>query len=110
MQARLTDLARRYMWWNAPEAALAAHRRFIAQVMAIGTWEDAHWLLRHLGAEAFVEVLRSPPPGVLSPRAWHFWHRRLLGRAPPVPVPPGRSIPGRSVDVPPAMRQDGTNR
>lgn len=106
MEARLTGLARRYVWWSPPEVALSDRRRFVAQVMALGTWDDAHWLLRHLGTDAFVEVLRAPPPGVLSPRAWHFWHRRLLGQAPPTPLPPGRSIPGPPVGAP----LDGASR
>ena len=49
----------------------------------MGTWEDAHALLRILGREAFVSVLRAPPPGVFSPHSWSFWHLRL-GMGPPV--------------------------
>lgn len=37
MQARLVEPARRYMWWSSPDAVLADRRRFVAQVMAIGT-------------------------------------------------------------------------
>lgn len=93
MERRVEQLARRYMWWNAPAAAMADRHRLVAQVMALGTWDDAHWLLRHLGPEAFLAVLRSPPPGVLSPRAWHFWHRRLLNQSPVAELPPGRQLP-----------------
>lgn len=93
MNDLLVQLARRYVWWSPPESALADRRRFVAQVMALGTWEDAHALLRLLGPEAFLEVLRSPPPGVLSARSWWFWHRRLLHRDPATPVPPSRMLP-----------------
>ncbi len=97
MDPRLETIARRYAWWREPVAAVADQHRFVAQVMALGTWEDAHWLLRGLlrefGREAFLDVLRAPPPGVLTPRAWHFWHLRLLGEHPPTALPPGRVIP-----------------
>lgn len=93
MEPRVEQLARRYMWWNAPAEAVADRRRLVAQVMALGTWDDAHWLLRHLGPEPFLDVLRSPPPGVLSPKAWYFWHRRLLNQAPETDLPPGRHLP-----------------
>lgn len=100
MDERVGKLARRYVWWSPPEGALADRDRFLAQVMAFGSWEDAHWLLRHLGKDAFIQVLRSPPPGILSPKAWHFWHRRLLNQAPPTLTPPGRHLPTLSADGP----------
>jgi hypothetical protein len=89
----LRDLAARYAWWRAPEAALADRRRFIAQVMELGTWDDAHALMAAWGADAFRAVLRDPPPGVLSPKAWRFWHLRLLGAPPSSARAPGRVIP-----------------
>jgi len=89
----LRDLAARYAWWRAPDAALADRRRFIAQVMEFGTWDDAHALLAAWSPEAFRTVLRDPPPGVISPKAWRFWHLRLFGSPPPSARPPGRTIP-----------------
>jgi len=82
--SRLLELARRYVWWSAPENIVAENMpRLIAQVMELGTWEDAHALLDLVGREAFVGVLRRPPLGVFSPRSWVFWHHRLdLGDAP----------------------------
>jgi len=89
----LLDLARRYAWWRVPAEALADRRRFIAQVMEHGTWEDAHALLADWGRDAFTGVLRDPPPGVLSPRSWRFWHVRLGCGEPAEAAPPGRVIP-----------------
>lgn len=86
-------LARTYIWWSDPDVVLDDLDRLIAQVMAEGTWQDAHRLLHRVGRERFLKVLRSPPPGVLSPKAWHFWHLRLLGHRPAQPRPPGRDIP-----------------
>ena len=89
----LLELARRYSWWSAPEETVVSNLpRLVAQVMEMGTWDDAHALLDSLGAEPFREVLRQPPPGTLSPKSWAFWHYRLgLGEAPEYPA--GRKIP-----------------
>jgi hypothetical protein len=80
----LVRIARRYVWWSAPERTIAENLpRLIAQVMEMGTWKDAHELLALLGGDAFENVLRHPPPSVLSPKSWVFWHHRLgLGEAP----------------------------
>lgn len=89
-------LARRYIWWSSPEETMVSNLpRLIAQVMELGTWEDAHALLALVGLRAFVDVLRHPPPGVFSPRSWHFWHYRL-GLGPPAGGPPQRRIPQRT--------------
>lgn len=93
MEPRLELLARRYVWWRPPAEAVADERQFVAQVMAFGTWDDAHWLLARLGEAAFRRVLRDPPPGVLDAKAWTFWHLRLLGERPAQARPPGRVIP-----------------
>jgi hypothetical protein len=84
---RLAKIARRYAWWSEPKRTLAENMpRLIAQVMEMGTWEDAHDLLDIVGSDAFKNVLHHPPPGVFSPKSWVFWHRRLgLGEAPELP-------------------------
>lgn len=90
---RLTALAQRYVWWSPPERTLQSNMsRLVAQVMEMGTWDDANELLAILGPDAFVDVLRSPPPGILSPRSWSFWHLRL-GLGEPPALPAGRTIP-----------------
>ncbi|HEY3776818.1 MAG TPA: hypothetical protein VGL35_02040 [Rhizomicrobium sp.] len=89
----LLRIARRYIWWSAPEETVSKNLpRLVAQVMELGTWEDSHELLGLLGREAFVDVLRHPPPGVFSPKSWSFWHYRLGLGAPPE-YPRGRIIP-----------------
>jgi hypothetical protein len=95
-RARLLKLAARYVWWAAPETTVDDNLpQLIAQAMQLGTWEDAHELLDLVGRDAFVQVLRTPPVGVLSPRSWRFWHRRLdLGEPPPLPV--GRRLPAKA--------------
>jgi hypothetical protein len=90
---RLRRIARTYIWWTPPERSLETIDRLVAQVMEFGTWEDANWLLGRLGPDAFIKVLEAPPPGVLSPKSWTFWHIRLLGGTPTKPAPTSRHLP-----------------
>jgi hypothetical protein len=46
--------AHKYIWWQTPESAVTSPHRIIAQVMNLGTFEDAQALLasragRHAG-------------------------------------------------------------
>ena len=91
MPADLAQLARRLVWWKTPEEALRAPDRVIAQVMALGTWDDIEIAKRHWGIEAFRRVLTAPPPGVFDRRSWNYWHV-VFGIAPTPPLPV-RNIP-----------------
>ncbi|HEY8064921.1 MAG TPA: hypothetical protein VIF40_09330 [Methylosinus sp.] len=78
-------LAAKYVWGTPPEIVVSSGLRgLVVNVMELGAWEDAHELLELVGPDLFVDVLESPPPGVISNRSLAFWHRRL-GRegAPP---------------------------
>ena len=91
MPPDLIQLARRLVWWKPPEEALRAPERVIAQVMALGTWDDIETAKRHWGIEAFRRVLAAPPPGVFDRRSWNYWHV-VFGIAPTPPLPV-RNIP-----------------
>ena len=73
----LLHLAGRYVWWEAPDAALHRPRRVIAQVMELGTWEDVHGLLQVIGEGPFRDALLHAEPGWFEPRSWHYWWHRL---------------------------------
>jgi hypothetical protein len=78
-------LAAKYVWWTPPDIVVSeGMSRLVANVMEMGTWEDASALIECVGVDLFIEVLRSPPAGVISDRSLAFWHYRL-GRqgAPP---------------------------
>jgi hypothetical protein len=91
MQQDLSQLARRFVWWKPPDEALKTPDRLIAQVMALGTWEDIQLAKQHWGMEAFRRVLLAAPPGVFDPRSWNYWHV-VFGMAPTPPLPV-RKIP-----------------
>jgi hypothetical protein len=78
-------LARRMIWWKAPEETLRQPRRLLAQVMALGTWEDVQLAKRSWRHHDFVAVLNDPPPGLFDRRSWAYWRRVLrIGPGPPL--------------------------
>ena len=75
--ARARKMARKYVWWQPPEATLADARLFLAQLMTIGTVDDVRWLLSVASADDLRSVLREPPVGIFNARSWSFWHLQL---------------------------------
>ena len=73
----LMRVAQRLIWWEPPELALTNHRRFLAQVMNIGTWTDIKLVAHIVGESAFEAILIDPPPGVFTARRWNYWHVRF---------------------------------
>jgi hypothetical protein len=86
----LRRIAERLMWWQPPRISLQQTRRFIAQVMVLGNWDDVQTTRRVFGNDALQEVLRETPPGIFDLRSWNYWHHvfRLL----PVPPLPQRKL------------------
>ena len=86
----LLGLARRNIWWLAPEEALEFPQRVIAIIMDMGTFEDIHELMGIVGEEALRQTLQDAEAGQFRPRSWSYWHYLLNGLAddtlPPMPV------------------------
>ena len=77
-------LAAKYVWWTPPDIVVSdGLSGLVTNVMEMGAWEDACALIDLIGPEPFLEVLRSPPPGVISDRSLAFWHYRLGGQGEP---------------------------
>jgi hypothetical protein len=77
-------LARRYVWWQAPDEALGHLPKLLQQIMTLGTPEDYAAAVKLWGREAFREALIAAPPGALDERSWYFWRRHFgLPEAPP---------------------------
>lgn len=89
--SELRPIARRLFWWLPPEEALGDRRRFLAQVMTLGTWDDVQRVRAEYGEQRLREVLHDAPPGVFDQRSWHYWHN-VFGIAPAPPLP-HRTIP-----------------
>lgn len=86
----LKPFARKYIWWKAPEEALAMPERVIAQVMNIGDYADVQVLVSQVGDELLREVLTHAEAGQFNERSWAYWHYRLglshVDHVPPLPV------------------------
>lgn len=84
-------LARKYVWWQAPQQTLAAPSLLAAQIMTLGVLEDVQWLLGRASRDALRDVLQAPPVGIFNERSWRFWHLQL-GMT-PIPPLPARPVP-----------------
>lgn len=82
-----TQLGRKYLWWIRPREVLKNQDRLVAQVMNMGTFDDARLVEKALGRAKLRSVLKAAPPGHFDRKAWTFWHYRL-GLAKPDRVPP----------------------
>jgi DNA-binding MarR family transcriptional regulator len=86
---RISDMAKRLIWWQRAEQTLRRPERLIAQAMAVGTSEDAERVEAIFGTEAMRRVLAAAPAGIFDPRRWDYWHLRFgYGRTPPLPTRP----------------------
>ncbi len=83
-------LARRYVWWREPGAALGDVPRPLCQIMASGEAQDYVAARREWGEAAFKDALRTARPGALDERSWVFWHRHF--------GLPERTLPTRHFD------------
>lgn len=79
-------LARRVIWFEEPEKALADPVRLLAHVMVLGTIEDLAVARRVADEGEFREALAKAPPGLFDPRSWAYWNL-VLGNSPPPPLP-----------------------
>ena len=82
----LRTIAERLIWWQPPADSLRQPRRFLAQVMVLGNWDDVQVARRTFGDAAFREVLHDAPPGVFDLRSWTYWHH-VFGLLPVPPLP-----------------------
>ena len=83
-------LARRLVWFESAENALADPVRFMAYAFARATHEEMQALRIFLDDSDLREALDKAPPGIIDPRSWAYWNLRL-GRY-PAPQMPGRRL------------------
>lgn len=86
LNAETEAVARRVIWFEAPEEALADSVRFVAYAMARATHEDMKVIRRYVDDTDFLEALDKAPPGIIDPRSWAYWNAKM-GRYPAPPLP-----------------------
>jgi hypothetical protein len=84
--AELTRIARKVVWYDAPERTLRDMRTFLAHLMEYGTVADVSVVERFVPDEEFRKVLADAPAGVFTIEAWTRWHERF-GMLPVPPLP-----------------------
>jgi hypothetical protein len=80
------DLARRIIWFEPPDLALAEPIRFMAYAMTYARHEDMRVIRRYLSDDDIREALDRAPPGIIDPRSWAYWNSKM-GRYPSPPLP-----------------------
>jgi len=73
-QEQLKRIAQEIFWWQSPEISLANPRRFLAQLMTLGTWREVQMVKDGFGWDAFKDALVNAPAGVFDRRSWEYWH------------------------------------
>jgi len=80
------DLARRIIWFEPPERALADPIRFMTYAMTYARHEDMRVIRRYVSDDDMRDALDNAPPGIIDPRSWAYWNSKM-GRYPPPPLP-----------------------
>ena len=81
----LLDSARRYIWWETPEKAIAYPQRILAQVMNIGVLEDMGKIIELFSQIDLINVLNTAEIGQFNGRSWCFWHNKFSLEVPTMP-------------------------
>ena len=77
INATTLALARRLVWFESPEQALAEPIRFLAYAFAFARAADMRVLRQHFSDHAPRHALQHAPPGIIDPRSWAYWHLML---------------------------------
>ncbi len=80
------EAARRIIWFEEPESALADPIRFMAYAMTYARHQDMRVIRQYVSDNEFRQALDHAPPGIIDPRSWAYWNLKM-GRFPPPPLP-----------------------
>ena len=82
----VTELEKKYFWWEPVGAQPRSERRIVAQAMDLADFADIRRLEIEIGPAKLIDVMLAAEPGWLSNRSWEFWRGRLTAAT-------GRSLP-----------------
>ena len=86
LTSQTASIARRIIWFEDAETALADPVRFLAYAAAYATHEDMKRIRSHINDDDFRDALDQAPPGIIDARSWTYWNLKL-GRHPAPPMP-----------------------
>ncbi|MDE3165646.1 MAG: hypothetical protein KGN36_07570 [Acidobacteriota bacterium] len=81
----LIRIARKVVWYNAPENTLADLPTFLAHLMVYGSAADVALVERFVPLEEFRRVLDNAPAGLFTMDLWRSWHERCGLPVSPLP-------------------------
>jgi hypothetical protein len=80
-------LARRIIWFEPPEQALADPIRFLAYAFRYANLNDIVLLQASYDRDTLAHALQNAPPGIIDARSWAYWNLILRDLSPPPPMP-----------------------
>jgi len=95
----MLEIARRVIWFEPPEKALADPVQFMAYAMTYAVHEDMRVIRQFVSDDDLRDALDHAPPGIIDPRSWAYWNSKM-GRYPTPPMPVRRF--GNADDYPAA--------
>jgi hypothetical protein len=90
----ISELEKRYFWWEPVGEQPRSEARVLAQVMDLASFADIRMLETVIGPERLIEIMRHAEPGWIGKRSWELWRGRLAlatGQALPE-EPPRRTL------------------
>jgi len=90
----LSELERKYFWWEPIGSQQRTANRILAQAMNLASFADIRRLEAIFGPQRLTEVMREAEPGWIEERSWDLWRGRLsLATGQQLPEqPPQRSL------------------
>jgi hypothetical protein len=85
LNAQTLELARRLVWFEPAEQALADPVRFLAYAFRFARSAEMAVLRTYLSDQDLQDALRDAPPGIIDARSWAYWH--LMLDLEPAPLP-----------------------
>jgi hypothetical protein len=86
LTSELEAVAKRVVWFEVPQKAIAIAPRFVAYAMTYGDHADMAIVRKQLSDSDLREALDEAPPGIFDPRSWAYWNL-MLDRYPTPPMP-----------------------
>jgi hypothetical protein len=74
----LSDLERKFFWWEPVGSQPRSEDRILAQAMNLAGFEDVRRLEQMLGYDRLAEIMLRAEPGWIDERSWEFWRGRLM--------------------------------
>jgi hypothetical protein len=103
------EIARRIIWFEGPEKALADPVRFMAYAMTYARHEDMRVIRQYVSDDEIRQALDGAPPGIIDARSWAYWNLKV-GRFPPPPPRKRTFGDGRPVHSPSGMSPEERRR